>query len=314
MIPKKVIYIMFYSFFIFTSCGNNASKVTDVISGNQIELDFNHKVFLAGISDTEESKEYLIQNVLGKSCTFKIDAKASKGSSLQVYIKNSNSYSVNYKILNKGLANFKETTCKDSLMSFKKIAKSYKGTNQDIDFESVKDNVFLIRSYDKYGKELGFGTGFFIDRDGTGVSNHHVFEGGDSWNIKMAGDQLFPVIDILASNEENDYLIFKVDLMGRARKGIAISEIAPEISDRIFVLGNPQGLETTLSSGIISALRPEKSAIQIDAAVSPGSSGSPVINSSGEVVAVVTSKLIGCENCNFAVDVKLISKELKQLR
>ena len=113
--------------------------------------------------------------------------------------------------------------------------------------------------------------------------------------------------------KHNDYLIFHVDLEGRARKGISLSNSKPRIGDDIFVLGNPKGLETTLSKGIVSSLRPKNDLVQIDAAISPGSSGSPVLDTYGEVIGVATFKRLDCENCNFAVDINLIKNELKQL-
>jgi len=72
-------------------------------------------------------------------------------------------------------------------------------------------------------------------------------------------------------------------------------------------------LESTLTKGIVSAIRSEvvpNDRIQIDAAISPGSSGGPVMNMNGEVFGVATFKALDCENCNFAVNIKLILNNL----
>jgi TolA-binding protein len=83
------------------------------------------------------------------------------------------------------------------------------------------------------------------------------------------------------------------------------------VGDDVYVVGNPRGLEGTLSQGIVSAIRstPERRLLQITAPISPGSSGGPVLNSEGKVIGVAVSTLRDSQNLNFAVSVG----ELRQL-
>lgn len=72
------------------------------------------------------------------------------------------------------------------------------------------------------------------------------------------------------------------------------------VGDAVLVAGNPKGLEATFSRGIVSAIRSNPDVIQIDAPISAGSSGGPVVNESGEVIGVATSSLTQGQNLNFA--------------
>jgi S1-C subfamily serine protease len=92
---------------------------------------------------------------------------------------------------------------------------------------------------------------------------------------------------------------------------IKISSNLPKIGDDIMVAGSPQGLEGTISKGIISSIRKfdpyDYELIQISAPISEGSSGGPVVNSSGELIGISVSGMKEGQNLNFAVPVKYIS-------
>ncbi len=163
--------------------------------------------------------------------------------------------------------------------------------------------VFFVYSFDDAGNGIKQGSGFFIDPLGIGVSNHHVFEGGTQWAIQTTDKRQYRVSEILQSNKEYDHVVFRVEAaspfpylkiaLGKAVKG-----------EDILVIGNPRGLESTVTQGIVSALRDPM--IQIDAAVSPGNSGGPVLNRRGEVLGIATQKVPDCENCNFAFDIRVL--------
>jgi tetratricopeptide (TPR) repeat protein len=83
--------------------------------------------------------------------------------------------------------------------------------------------------------------------------------------------------------------------------------------ESIVVIGSPNGLETTVSEGIISGIR-KKDELQITAPISPGSSGSPVFNSKGEVIGVVTSSIDSGQNLNFAIPVSYVASPLNDYK
>lgn len=167
--------------------------------------------------------------------------------------------------------------------------------------------VFLVYALNESNQVLSSGTGFFINAEGLAVSNYHVFEGAKRWAIKTRAGTTYPVASIIDFDKRMDYLTFKVSISDSPY--LQLSEALPDKGEDIFVLGNPKGLESTVTRGVVSAFRDrygENDFIQIDAAISSGSSGSPVMNMRGEVVGIATAKLDACENCNFAVNIQLI--------
>ena len=167
--------------------------------------------------------------------------------------------------------------------------------------------VFLVYSLVD-NQVVGQGTGFFINED-IGVSNHHVFAAGTEWAIETTDKQRYRVSEVVKSSADYDHVVFRVETEGRKMPFLKLAKTTPRKGEEIMVLGNPKGLESTVTRGIVSAIRPQNNAddlLQIDAAISPGSSGSPVLNMHGEVVGIATKKVLDCENCNFAYNIRLI--------
>ncbi|MGB3852201.1 MAG: serine protease [Tunicatimonas sp.] len=170
--------------------------------------------------------------------------------------------------------------------------------------------VFVVHTYNRKGKRIGQGTGFFIEDSGVGVSNYHVFEKGRRWQIRTTDGQTHAVKRIMYQSKKFDYVVFQVDTRQRMPY-LSLGDMAPMKGEDIVVLGNPRGLESTASRGIVSSIRDyrgqESAIIQVDAAISPGSSGSPVMNRQGEVVGIATMKVNGCESCNYAFNINLLN-------
>lgn len=177
--------------------------------------------------------------------------------------------------------------------------------------EWAEPSVFMVKTYDRQGKGIGQGTGFFIESSGIGVSNYHVFENGKSWKIQTQDGKRYDVKKIIAQSETFDYIIFQVETSSTSFLPLAAN--VPKKGEDIVVLGNPRGLESTVTRGIVSSIRhykqQPKALIQIDAAISPGSSGSPVMNMQGEVVGIATMKVDQCESCNFAFNIDVLHRE-----
>ncbi|MGM0409085.1 MAG: S1C family serine protease, partial [Bacteroidota bacterium] len=111
---------------------------------------------------------------------------------------------------------------------------------------------------------------------------------------------------VLAQNSEEDYIIFKVETSNNINfTPIPISRSNPEIGEDVFAIGNPRGLEHTLSRGIISGYRDNKNLIQTTTEITHGSSGGPLLNMRGEVVGITTAG-VGEANLNFAINIKVL--------
>src|SRR5579862_1877873 len=144
--------------------------------------------------------------------------------------------------------------------------------------KKARPAVMLLVVSDADGKEIATGTGFLVSSDGKLITNHHVIEGGASVVAKAENGGLFPIEGVLADDPKNDLVILK--LKGKDLPFLALATNATiEVGTRIAVVGSPLGLEGTMSEGIVSAVRDSIEGtplLQITAAISPGSSGSPV--------------------------------------
>lgn len=174
-----------------------------------------------------------------------------------------------------------------------------------------KEAVVTIFIYEK-DKLAANGSGFIIDPEGIVATNYHVitylFKNPDSAIIiKLENGKYVKAIKILSFDEANDVALIKVD--GKELPSLRLStDYKPKQGDDVFVIGSPFGLETTISNGIISGIRGTDDFLQITAAISPGSSGSPVLNSSGEVIGIATLLIKGGQNLNFAIPAKYVDK------
>lgn len=198
------------------------------------------------------------------------------------------------------------------------------GTLQEL-AAKTNPSVVLLTVSDAAGRTLGKGTGFFVSPDGRIVTNHHVIEGGVKVTATLKDGRKLEAEGLVADDEDHDLAIIKVP--GDAHPALPLGQSRTlRQGDEIVVIGSPLGLSGTLSTGIVSAIRDERSleaealegnepagkhdrlfkgwGIQVTAAISPGSSGSPIMSLSGEVVAVAVGRFTGGESVNFGIPVE----------
>jgi tetratricopeptide (TPR) repeat protein len=171
--------------------------------------------------------------------------------------------------------------------------------------KKARPAVMLLVVSDANGKEIATGTGFLVSSDGKLITNHHVIEGGASAVAKAENGGLFSIEGVLADDPKNDLVLLK--LKGKDLPFLPLGNSEKiEVGTRIAVIGSPLGLEGTLSEGIVSAVRdlPDRDQIlQITAAISHGSSGSPVLDAKGEVIGVASALLREGQSLNFAIPI-----------
>ena len=168
----------------------------------------------------------------------------------------------------------------------------------------IKPSTVIIFAYDDKGEFLQLGSGFFISQNGDVITNYHVIQGASSAEIKTSDGKTYPITYIVAEDEQSDIIRLSVDISSKYVDPLSLSATVPEVGERILVYGSPLGLEKTVSDGIVSAIREVPGygkLIQITAPISPGSSGSPVLNMNGEVIGIATFQFIEGQNLNFAV-------------
>jgi len=149
------------------------------------------------------------------------------------------------------------------------------------------------------------GTGFFVRSTGLLLTNFHVVEGTDLVGVKIAGSTDFLwARKATGFDLDNDLVLLEVETTGRKSVAIGDSDQV-QVGEQIVVIGNPEGLEQTVSNGLLSGIREldGRKLFQISAPISSGSSGSPVFDTRGEVIGVVVSTLESGQNLNFAIPI-----------
>lgn len=169
--------------------------------------------------------------------------------------------------------------------------------NQDkLSLEKVLEGVLAIET------DAGnSGSGFFIGAKCNVITNEHVIAGASTIVLKTAKRRLY-LGQVLSVDSRRDLAILTTNAPSCQPLELGDSEQA-QLGEEIFAIGNPVGLQGTVTKGIVSARRTLDSVnyVQIDATLNPGNSGGPLVSQSGEVIGVNTFKLKGYEGLNFAI-------------
>ncbi|MEM9692432.1 MAG: trypsin-like peptidase domain-containing protein, partial [Myxococcota bacterium] len=186
--------------------------------------------------------------------------------------------------------------------------------------ERTRPSVVLVEVFDASGEQVSSGSGFFV-APGRVATNHHVIANADSARVKLTDGRELAVSGILAQDSEQDIAVLAI-AGGPHPPALTLGDGGTlRQGDEVVVIGSPKGLEGTLSVGIVSALRGEGLAlddddrakaweIQVSAAISPGSSGSPIMTRDGKVVAVAVGIISNGANLGFGVPVRALHEVL----
>lgn len=163
--------------------------------------------------------------------------------------------------------------------------------------------------------DIGQGTGFIINDEGYIVTNAHVLEGGRAIQAITSEQK---IIDAFFIGYDIDFDIALLKIPGDydALKLGDSNDI--QIGEKVIAIGNPLGLQFSVSQGIVSAINREginkvKAYIQTDAALNPGNSGGPLINKKGEVIGINNFKIGDSENLGFALESNYIKDIVNQI-
>ncbi|HEX6728363.1 MAG TPA: trypsin-like peptidase domain-containing protein [Pyrinomonadaceae bacterium] len=174
----------------------------------------------------------------------------------------------------------------------------------------IKPSAVAIETFDVRGEKVSRGSGFFIDTDRV-VTNRHVLDGAHRAEIHSSTGNIYPVKAVLAVDAEGDIALLKVDAPAGVIRPLPLDKTSPQEGESIVVIGNPLGLEGSVTNGIVSAVRDIPTfgrIIQITAPISSGSSGSPVVNMQGQVIGIATLQITGGQSVNFAIPSERISQ------
>ena len=165
---------------------------------------------------------------------------------------------------------------------------------------NAKPAVVKIIAVDAKQEPCKTSTGFFITDDGVLVTNNHVIAGAADLLAQTSTGAIYIFRSVIFRSASLDLALLKFAATGvpylRLGSTVHVGE-----GQRIVVIARPEGLQTTVSAGIISAFRDDRSSMQITAAISPGSSGAPVLDESGQVIGIANSVCRGGQDLNCAI-------------
>ena len=169
-------------------------------------------------------------------------------------------------------------------------------------------------------KRMGQGSGFVISPDGQIVTNNHVINGADKILVRFQDDQTQYPATVVGADKETDLAVIKIDAP-RALPVLSFGDSdAIQVGEWVLAIGNPYGLDNTVTAGIISAKHriigagPFDNFLQTDASINPGNSGGPLLNMNGEVIGINTAINAAAENIGFAIPSTEARKIVEQLR
>lgn len=176
-------------------------------------------------------------------------------------------------------------------------------------YQKCSPAVFYIEVYDARGQAFATGSGFFIDSEGTAVTNYHVIDGAYSAKVKIGDtEEFYDVEGLYDCDEANDWAVIKVS--GSEFDYLTMGDYSTVVGGAtVYAIGSPLGLQNTISQGIISNVNrvlDGVSFIQTSAAISSGSSGGALINKYGEVIGITSAKFADGENLGLALPMSVI--------
>ena len=171
-------------------------------------------------------------------------------------------------------------------------------------------------------RQSGVGSGFIVDGNGTILTNYHVVDGSQKVVVKLADGKDYDA-KVIGKDQKSDIAVVKIEA-GRELPAVSLGDSDRlEVGEWVMAIGNPFGLDHTVTSGIISAKGrnigqgPYDNFIQTDASINPGNSGGPLINLRGEVIGINTaifSQSGGNVGIGFAIPSNSVKELLPQLR
>lgn len=162
---------------------------------------------------------------------------------------------------------------------------------------------------------IGQGSGAIISSDGQIVTNYHVIDGAKTISV-VTYDKTIYKVDVLGYDDLVDIAVLKIranETFDELKMGDSSNV---EAGQGVVALGNPYGLDFTVTQGIISAIRKGSNNLeylQIDVPINPGNSGGPLIDATGSIIGIVTSRVQGAEGLGFAIPSNTVKSSVSDI-
>jgi S1-C subfamily serine protease len=200
----------------------------------------------------------------------------------------------------------------------------YKNVNKsvaNITTKASRGDLFFLLEVPSEGS----GSGSVIDKAGHILTNYHVIEGAHEVMVAMYDGKVYEAT-FVGADPVNDIAVIKIDAPKEVLFPVQFADSSKlQVGMKVFAIGNPFGLERTMTTGIISSLnrslkihgnRTIKSIIQIDAAINPGNSGGPLLDSQGRLIGIntaIASRTGQSSGVGFAIPINLAARVVPQL-
>ena len=178
---------------------------------------------------------------------------------------------------------------------------------------------FGDRNQQREFKQRSLGSGFIIDKEGYIITNNHVVEQANEIKVKLSNAKEYDA-KVVGTDPKTDLALIKIKIAGELPVARLGDSDKLEVGEWVVAIGNPFGLEQTVTTGIISAkgrvigAGPYDDFLQTDASINPGNSGGPLFNLKGEVVGINTAIVAGGQGIGFAIPINLAKGLLPQLK
>ncbi|MBK7705768.1 MAG: trypsin-like peptidase domain-containing protein [Acidobacteria bacterium] len=199
-------------------------------------------------------------------------------------------------------------------------------------YKSISPGVAYITTsaqFSYYGEEQeterGNGSGSVIDAQGHILTNFHVIEGASKLTVSFGGEKTYPA-KVVGGDPDTDLAVIKIEPGADKITVVQLGDSdALQVGQKVLAIGNPFGLDRTLTTGVISGLqrpirarngRPIEGAIQTDASINPGNSGGPLLDKYGRMIGInsqILSRSGGSVGVGFAIPVSIAKRVVPQL-
>lgn len=179
-------------------------------------------------------------------------------------------------------------------------------------YRRAAPSVVFITQVDAAGKTTSVASGFIVAPNGVVVTNYHVIEpdpGAVQLRVKVPSGDVYSEVRVIYAEQRRDFAVISLRATGLPALPVGDSDRV-EVGDQILAIGNPQGLELTLTQGIVESLRTTEQYgyrfIQHQAPISPGSSGGPLLNMNGEAIGINAFRLRDAQNIAGAIPINYV--------
>ncbi|MBF0557675.1 MAG: DegQ family serine endoprotease [Nitrospirae bacterium] len=173
---------------------------------------------------------------------------------------------------------------------------------------------------DREMKQQSLGSGFIVDKQGYIITNNHVVEGADEIKVKASDGREFRA-RVIGRDKKTDLALIKISSIFKDLPTLELGDSEKiRVGDWVLAIGNPFGLEHTVTQGIISAIGrvigagPYDNFLQTDAPINPGNSGGPLVNTRGEVIGINTAIISSGQGIGFAIPSSMAKTIISQLK